>query len=168
MKKSSLRAFGIACFLIGALITVSDKVKIPLITSDKAENVNQYKEKISQLEKQLEEANNQISSLEQNKIQPENTNEEITTEVQSQAEATDQDANSSVVTDTLYVYSGLTPADVAQKLKDLGIINNSVEMELFLAQPEYATSIQKGQFKLNSSMTIEEIANIITGKTNEE
>ena len=37
-------------------------------------------------------------------------------------------------------------------------------MELFLAKPEYAKYIQIGQFDLNSSMTIEEIANIITGK----
>ncbi len=37
-------------------------------------------------------------------------------------------------------------------------------MELYLAKPEYAKYIQIGQFELNSSMTIEEIAKIITGK----
>ena len=41
----------------------------------------------------------------------------------------------------------------------------AVEMELFLAQPEYARSIQIGQYQVNSSMSIEEIANLITRKS---
>jgi len=47
----------------------------------------------------------------------------------------------------------------------MGIIKNAVEMELFLAQPEYARSIQIGQYQVNSSMSIEEIANLITRKS---
>ncbi|MED3762914.1 hypothetical protein [Ureibacillus terrenus] len=47
----------------------------------------------------------------------------------------------------------------------MGIIQNAVEMELFLAQPEYARSIQIGQYEVNSSMSVDEIANLITGKS---
>jgi len=53
---------------------------------------------------------------------------------------------------------------VAQKLEDGGIITNSVEMELLLANPKYARSLQIGSYEVNSSMTLEEIANLITGK----
>lgn len=157
MKRSSLRAFGFAFFLIGALLTINSKVNIPYISSE-SENVDQYKENITKLEHQLDEANKQISLLKQN----EQSNTQSQTDIHSTKEMNDD-----VVTGTLYIYRGLTPADVAQKLKDLGVINNSVEMELFLAQPEYAKSLQKGQFELNSLMSVEEIAAIITGKQQE-
>jgi len=169
MKKSSLRAFGISCFLIGLVITFSETLNIPLLTSSETNAKEQYTTKISQLEKQLKEANEQISKLEKN----EQPSEELVTEETPSNEETkateekvpEPSSTNQEVTDTLYIYSGLTPAQVAQKLKDMEIIKNSVEMELFLAQPEYATTIQKGQFELSSSMTTEEIANIITGKS---
>ena len=174
MKKSSLRAFGIACFVIGLLITFTDKVNIPFISSTETKAEAQYKNTITHLEQQLQDANDQISTLQQTE-QSEQRAEEIVSEdkpsEKENAEAEETEASvetevkEEIVTDTLYIYAGLTSAEVAQKLKDMKIIKNSVEMELFLAQPEYATTIQKGQFELNSSMSIEEIANIITGKS---
>ena len=65
---------------------------------------------------------------------------------------------------SLQIYSGITPYSVAQKLEDGGIITNSVEMELLLANPKYARSLQIGSYEVNSAMTLEEIANLITGK----
>ncbi|MCM3389945.1 hypothetical protein [Ureibacillus chungkukjangi] len=169
MKKSSLRSFGIACFVIGLLITFSEKVNIPFISSSETKAEEQYKSKISQLEQQLQDANEQITGLEQTEptneaVAEDKPSEEQKTESEEKPVASDPEVKDETVTDTLYVYAGLTPAEVAQKLKDMNIIKNSVEMELFLAQPEYATTIQKGQFELNSSMSVEEIANIITGK----
>lgn len=177
MKRSSVRAFGIACFLIGALLTVSDMFHIPLgFNSDSNKNIKQYEEKITNLELQLNEAEEKIKSLEHNNTQTEekqaapseNISERSNEESQiNPSTAVEEQQTEDIVTGTLYIYTGLTPAEVAQKIKDLGVINNSVEMELFLAQPEYARSLQTGQYKLNSSMTIEEIANMITGKTTE-
>ncbi|QCR32857.1 endolytic transglycosylase MltG [Lysinibacillus sp. SGAir0095] len=172
MKKSALRAFGLACFIIGLLLTFSEKISIPFISSTDTKTEEQYNTKIYQLEQQLKAANEQIASLEQ-KDQPEQSSNEVVSEDKpsnadtnkSEETVTEPVTTYQEVLDTLYIYAGLTPAEVAQKLKDMKIINNSVEMELFLAQPEYATSIQKGQFELNSSMSIEEIANIITGKS---
>ena len=176
MKKSSLRAFGIACFVIGALITFSEKFNLPIVSSADTKSEEQYQTKIAQLEQQLQDANEQLSQIapvdqtEQNEQAVANEDKPAE-EVDTTAEETITESGdpvkeeSSEVTETLYIYSGLTPAEVSQKLKDMGIIKNSVEMELFLAQPEYATTIQKGQFELNSSMSIEEIANIITGKS---
>ncbi|MFC7684713.1 hypothetical protein [Ureibacillus sp. GCM10028918] len=171
MKKSSLRAFGIACFAIGLLITFSERIHIPFISSSETNTEEQYKTKIVQLEQQLKDANEQLSTLGQE--QPEQPSKETATDDKTSKDETnkseetvaDSGTTDQEVTDTLYIYAGLTPAEVAQKLKDMKIVTNSVEMELFLAQPEYATSIQKGQFQLNSSMSIEEIANIITGKS---
>ena len=172
MKKSALRAFGIACFVIGLLITISDKFNLPIALSNESNQEEQYKSKITQLEKQLKDANEQLAQTKQTE-QPINEEaadnklpEEKSTEVEKTA--AEPKAEEEIATETLYIYEGLKPAEVAQKLKDLGVIKNSVEMELFLAQPEYATYLQKGQFKLNSSMSIEEIANIITGKSKTE
>jgi hypothetical protein len=169
MKKSSIRAFGIACFLIGALLTVSNQLHLPLgIKTDSEKSEKQYKDELLNLEQQLKEAKDQIKLLEQNK-QTEEPKVETSSESKSedtteQAATVEEQPKDEVVTGTLYIYSGLTPSEVAQKIKDLGIIDNSIEMELFLAQREYARSLQKGQYELNSSMSIEEIANTITGK----
>ncbi|UZM98338.1 hypothetical protein OL548_27075 [Lysinibacillus sp. MHQ-1] len=51
-----------------------------------------------------------------------------------------------------------------KKLEDGGIISNSVEMELLLANAKYARSLQIGSYEVNSSMSLEEIAKLITGK----
>jgi len=166
MKRSSLRAFGIACFVIGLVLTLSEKVNLPIVSSANI-NEEQYKTEIARLEKQLTDANEQISQLEQTQQVAQSPDEDAADDKVTEPEETLPTADSADegITGTLYIYGGLTPAEVAQKIKDLGIIKNSIEMELFLAQPEYAKSIQKGQFELNSSMTVEEIANTITGKT---
>lgn len=169
MKKSSLRAFGIACFIIGILITFSEKSALPFVSPKITEDEEKYKARIVQLEQQLNEANKQLSLLKQDPQEGQPTEDVISEEKPREEENSLDTASKTGTTDeyvvgTLYIYGGLTPAEVAQKLKDMGIISNSVEMELFLAQREYATSIQKGQFQLNSSMSVEEIAKIITGK----
>ncbi|HWK23983.1 MAG TPA: hypothetical protein VNS08_13205 [Ureibacillus sp.] len=169
MKKSSLRAFGIACFLIGLLLTFSEKMNLSFIMSQDTVNEKQYKTQIAHLEQQLDEAKKQVASLEKTEedvqLSTESTVDNTASENVPSKSGEDDTTSEDTVSDTLYIYGGLTPAEVAQKLKDMNIIKNSIEMELFLAQPEYATSLQKGQYNLNSSMTIEEIANIITGKT---
>lgn len=160
MKKSSLRAFGIACFLIGAIYTSIDTfhLSIPFITtSNNIETDKQYEETISKLETKLAEAKKQITALKEE-------NSVVAIQQEESKTVTSKATNPELISGTLYIYSGLTPAEVATKLKEMGIVKNSVEIELFLAQPEYAKSIQKGQFEVNSSMTVEEIANIITGK----
>ena len=65
---------------------------------------------------------------------------------------------------TLQVYSGITPYVVAQKLEEGDIIQNSVEMELLLANPKYSRSLQIGLYEVNSSMSNEDIAKLITAK----
>ncbi|MBD8026067.1 endolytic transglycosylase MltG [Ureibacillus sp. Re31] len=159
MKRSSLRSFGIACFIIGMVMVIANQFNLPFLSSKDSSNEEQYKDQITQLEHQLEEAKEQITLLEQKEQTAPQKIETTDDKTKSEEEVPEE-----VISGTLYIYSGLTVAEVAQKLKEMGIIHNSVELELFLAQPEYAKSIQKGQFELNSSMSIEEIANIITGK----
>ena len=170
MKRSSLRAFGIAFFLIGAIIVIGEKMELPFFANENGADLEEF----TKLEKELSSAKKQITTLEetiakQKSSQEVNSEQTTSTETETKVEAeptsNDEDKQKEqVVTETLYIYDGLSLSDIAQKLKDLEIINNSVEMELFLAQKDYAKFIQIGQFKLNSDMSVEEIANIITGK----
>lgn len=167
MKRSSLRGFGIACLLVGIIYTGVDKF-FPNVHSASDETVAQYEEKIAQLESELQDAKQQLSTIEQAPSHSDEIEENEDPMMNASTESIPDEAtshNEDVIEGTLYIYSGLTPYEVSKKLEDIGIIQNAVEMELFLAQPQYSRSIQKGQFEVNSSMTIEEIANLITGKT---
>lgn len=162
MNKSSIRAFGIACFLIGASFLLFVKNDSKTVAS------KEYEQRINTLEQQLELANEQIQLLEEAKQSIESTETKETIEeetiVQQENETSVQNESSNETAKaTLHIYSGLTAYDIGKKLEDLGIVKNGLEMELYLAKPEFAKYIQIGQFELDSSMTIEEIANIITG-----
>ena len=116
--------------------------------------------------KKLDQANKEIALLKEQAKQPsKETNQKTdtpkTTTKENQKSA---DAPAKDTTMSLQIYSGITPYIVAQKLEDGGIIDNSVEMELLLANPKYARSLQIGSYEVNSSMSLEEIAKLITGK----
>lgn len=65
-------------------------------------------------------------------------------------------------TTTIQLYKNITPYIISEKLEDAGIIQNALELELFLAKDEYARSLQIGEYKLHSDMTLKEIADTIT------
>jgi len=166
MNKSSIRAFGVALFLVGALLSVADRfdlnIGLPTVASTNDKDVEE-------LQKKLEQATKEIASLKaQSTIETvtENTMEENATDAPAESEHAENSTSNSddEVIMTLQIYSGITPYIVAQKLEDGGIITNSVEMELLLANAKYARSLQIGSYEVNSSMTLEEIAKLITGK----
>ncbi|MFJ7666059.1 hypothetical protein ACIQXI_03065 [Lysinibacillus sp. NPDC097195] len=166
MNKSAIRAFGIALFLVGALLSVADRfnlnIGLPTVISSNNENV-------AALQKKLTEATNEIASLKAQSSNDTTTEKKQEDKPADENEQADKDNTSTPdtsneVTMTLQVYSGITPYIVAQKLEDGGIISNSVEMELLLANAKYARSLQIGSYEVNSSMTLEEIAKLITGK----
>ncbi|WP_341299689.1 hypothetical protein MHB44_14195 [Lysinibacillus sp. FSL H8-0500] len=156
MNQSAIRAFGIAIFLVGALLALADRfdlnIGLPTVTSS-------TKQDVKELQTKLHQADEEIASLKEQlkKAQPVETSATDTT---GQADKPTPEAT----TMTLQIYSGITPYIVAQKLEDGGIITNSVEMELLLANAKYARSLQIGSYEINSSMSLEEIANLITGK----
>ena len=154
MNKSAIRAFGIAIFLVGALLALANRFDVNIgLPTKEFSNQQQVKE----LQNKLSKANQEIASLKDQLKQVHTTEKTSTTDAS-------EEADTDVTTMSLQIYSGITPYSVAQKLEDGGIITNSVEMELLLANPKYARSLQIGSYEVNSSMTLEEIANLITGK----
>ncbi len=63
----------------------------------------------------------------------------------------------------LDISSGMTSRDISDRLVKAGIIKNTEALDTYLAEHDLATSIQVGTHSLSSEMSIEEIANTITG-----
>lgn len=158
MNNSAIRAFGIALFLVGALIALATRfdfsIGLPTKASTNGEQV--------MLQKKLAQANQEIASLKEQIKQAPKENTEKPKPSESINKSVDSTNNTATM--TLQIYSGMAPYTVAKKLEDGGIIDNSVEMELLLANAKYARSLQIGSYEVNSSMSLEEIARLITGK----
>lgn len=175
--KQKIKFFGIGLFCAGLLFSIGERVNIPYIesaedvTSDKKvqeaqkeskslkKTIDELQTEINDLKSQLEEAKNTSTTKNQasdNNSKTDTNTATDTTETESQSEE--------VVTGTIYVYETVSLYDIGRQAEDLKIVENGRELELFLSKPEYARSVQKGQFELRSDMTIEEMANILTGK----
>ncbi|MBG9756700.1 hypothetical protein J2B92_15420 [Lysinibacillus sphaericus] len=159
MNTSSIRSFGLAIFLVGALLALASRFDVNIGLPEK-DSSNQ--QQVEELQNKLHQANQEIATLKK-QVKQVHTTEETTTAVSSEP-SVKEDTNGDGTTMTLQIYSGITPYIVAQKLEDGGIISNSVEMELLLANAKYARSLQIGSYEVNSSMSLEEIAKLITGK----
>ncbi|MEA0554890.1 hypothetical protein U1P98_09905 [Lysinibacillus irui] len=158
MNKSAIRAFGIAIFLVGALLALAGRYDVNMgLPMKDSPNLQQVEE----LQMKLDKANKEIASLKE-QLKPVHKTEETSSPDASEQSADKTNTDEKMM--TLQIYSGITPYIVAQKLEDGGIITNSVEMELLLANAKYARSLQIGSYEVNSSMTLEEIAKLITGK----
>lgn len=161
MNKSAIRAFGIALFLVGALLALAARFDFNIGLPTKASSNG---EQVEELQKKLAQSNQEIASLKEQIKQIPEKNIEKPKPSESKDINKSVDSSNNVATMTLQIYSGMAPYTVAKKLEDGGIIDNSVEMELLLANAKYARSLQIGSYEVNSSMSLEEIAKLITGK----
>ena len=165
--KKILRGIGIGLFLAGAIFTVTQQFDEP-ISQEKA---SKYEKQITDLEQQLAKAQEQLTSLETSPATA-NTSEdekETTNDTKKQQETEpidnkEQPPVENVVHGTILIYEGVTLYDVGKQAEDAGIIENGRELELYLSKPEYARSLQIGQFELHSTMTLEQMAKTLTGK----
>ena len=165
--KKTLRGIGIGIFLVGATFTVIQQFDEP-ISQEKAST---YKNQIKDLEQQLAEAKEQLTNTETaapiaataeaEQKNTDNTEEQQATE---QIDKAEQSSEENGVYGTILVYEGVTAYDIGKQAEDAGIIENGRELELYLSKPEYARSLQIGQFELHSTMTLEQMAKTLTGK----
>ncbi len=160
MNNSAVRAFGIALFLVGALLALAARfdlnIGLPTEASSNGENVKE-------LQKKLEQANKEVAVLREQVKQAPKEHSQVT-EATNKKNDESGDIPADAATMTLQIYNGMSPYTVAKKLEDGGIIENSVEMEILLANAKYARSLQIGSYEINSAMSLEEIAKLITGK----
>ena len=168
-----MRAFGIGIFLTGASLAGYQYLFPNELTADTRsleKQVKQYEKQVKAQEKEINELKEQLENHQASSDTDEVANKQ--TETASKTEKTSSgsktkaqaDATGDVVEATIYVYEDVSIYTIGQQAEDLGIVKNGRELELYLAKPEYARSIQKGAFDLRSDMTIEEIAKVLTGK----
>jgi len=168
--KKTLRGIGIGLFLAGATFTVIQQFDEP-ISQEKAST---YKKQIKDLEQQLAEAKEQLTNTEISapiadiadtaETEQKNTNNTEEQQAIEKIDSTEQSSEENGVYGTILIYEGVTAYDIGKQVEDAGIIENGRELELYLSKPEYARSLQIGQFELHSAMTLEQMAKILTGK----
>ena len=161
--KSSLRAFGIGLFLAGASMALFDN-----LSSDSSQkDSTAYEMQLDDYEKQIAELTKQLNEQKPVSDTSNKTDEQTTRITEKKSAATEEQNKSDVVEETIYIYENVSIYTIGQQAEDLGIVTNGRELELYLSKPEFARSIQKGAFDLRSDMTIEEIAQVLTGRPTE-
>ncbi|KGR81575.1 hypothetical protein [Lysinibacillus odysseyi] len=159
--KKLLRGIGIGLFLAGAALTVLDLMDSPLSQESNAIN----EKEISALQQQLADANKEIASLKAASTPSATAQNESEKAAEQEPSANKPEtAEPTAISGTIYIYEGVSLYDIGKQAEDAGIIANGRELELFLSKPDYSRSIQKGQFELSSTMTLEEMAKTLTGK----
>ena len=162
--KSSLRAFGIGLFVAGASIAIVDLPSID--TESKQNDIAQYKQQLKEYEDQIALLNEQLDKQTSNTDKESENQSAEKTNNSEDSSLNEETANTQDVTEaTIYIYEDVSIYTIGQQAEDLGIVSNGRELELFLSKPDYARSIQKGAFELNSDMTIKEMAKVLTGQS---
>jgi TolA-binding protein len=182
--KHKLKYLGIGLFIAGLVFSLGERFTIPYIESSKNfeaqrlekeiaslnETISTLEEKVQQLNHENEELSKAVADNTTNTVITESTDATGSTSTgensanQSNSSSNTSSSTSGVVTGTIYIYESVSLYDIGRQAEDLKIVENGRQLELFLSKPDYARSVQKGQFELSSDMTLEEMANILTGK----
>lgn len=152
----TLRNIGIGLFLAGAAFQIEEFVEKEDIASTSAITNDAYE----QAQQELTDVKNQLAALQLdlNKAQQSQTKEPKNTDVtEKTAETTPTEASM-----TLSIQIGMTSSEISTKLEDAGIILNRVDMDNYLSDQGLAGRIQIGNYELNSSMSLKQIAETIT------
>ncbi|OCS88587.1 hypothetical protein [Caryophanon tenue] len=153
MNKHSVRSFGIATFLIGGLFYGAQTLNIALPGVTTIEQSTVAEKQVDALTAQLAEAQQTIDDL-QSKQTADTSTEQPTVAA--------EDNEKTLYESKLIIYRGITSYDISKKLMDANIITNAIEFEMFLVNGGYHKRLQVGEYRLNSDMSYERIAEIIT------
>ncbi|WP_246945889.1 hypothetical protein [Bacillus pinisoli] len=168
MSKGSLRGFSIGILLATALLTIT------LYTSENTtientaqpltdEDVKRYLSEANQTAITNEE-HSRLKELETENQQLKKQLAQATTQKEAVEESKEKDENKSEP-EIKYIFEikqGMTTPEISKKLEDLNIIKNSTDLSNYLKDKGWEGSIQIGTFELSSTMSVEEIAKIIT------
>ncbi|KQL34236.1 endolytic transglycosylase MltG [Psychrobacillus sp. FJAT-21963] len=163
MKRTSIRSFGIGLFIAGAVLQLQHLTQEDEITSKRSITEEAYeksqtelknvKQQLAQLQMDLENAQ---------KGQP--VTDESKEEETAKEEATQSDTSNSSTPYTLIVQAGMNSKEISTLLEEAGIVQNKQDFEDYLVSQDLAGRIQIGEYKLDSSMTLKQIAEKLTGK----
>lgn len=154
---SIIRGLGIGLFTAGILFTF---ISMPNSSDVSNAAPNGYElvksEELKSLQAELSTSKEQLAQiqLDLEAMSKENYTDE-------QVEEVDEPSSDQVKT-VLIIRSGMTSTDISSILEQTNIIKNRKDFDQYLEDKELSEGIQIGTYELNSSMTIAEIANLIT------
>lgn len=153
----TIRNIGIGLFLAGAAFQIEEIVEKEEITSTSTststeDDYEQAQQELTEVKKQLAEL-----QLDLNTAQQDQTN---ATDKVVETATTEQ--TPTVASMTLSVEVGMASSEISAQLAEAGIILNKVDMDNYLSDQGLAERIQIGNYELNSSMSLKQIAETIT------
>ena len=152
----TIRNIGIGLFLAGAAFQIEEIVEKDSISSTATTTDEAYKQaqqELTEVKKQLAELQLDLNAAQQvQTVAPNETAETETPEEQAPTAASM----------TLSIEVGMTSSEISEKLADAGIILNKVDMDNYLSDQGLAGRVQVGNYELNSSMSLKQIAETIT------
>lgn len=176
MSKPALRFLSLG-FLVSALILAGyrsffyepksvDALDAP---SELTQEDETYKEKYESLlaETELAKMESEYSSdAENTEITDEEVTEESSANESEESETTDseEESSSETTTATVVINNGDPSSIAARQLQDQGIIEDSVEFDNFLEDNNLSNLVRPGTFTIESGMSFQEIADILSNE----
>lgn len=152
----TIRNIGIGLFLAGAAFQIEEIVEKEEITSTSTiteDDYEQAQQELTEVKKQLAELQLDLNTAQQD--QTDATDKVVETDTTAEQTPT-------VASMTLSVEIGMASSEISAQLEDAGIILNKVDMDNYLSDQGLAERIQIGNYELNSSMSLKQIAETIT------
>ena len=158
MLRDLLRTIGAACIIAGTVLyfmgTSDGNAKNGLNKDELNEEISILQDTLNQTEEEL--AKLQLATSAADKL----TNED---ESSKDKEASDPESTATPLIKTLlHIEPGATSSSISYELERSGIIKHAPEFENYLTKNELSGKIQIGEYDLDSSMSVKEIAKMIT------
>lgn len=158
--KLRLKYVGIGLFLAGLIFTLNSEFNF---INNGSPSESSTEKALEQKEAEIKKLRTELESIKKDRLdtKTQDSNEGNNEGVSESISNTEKD----IIKATVLIYENMSLYEIGQQVEDLNLLDNGRQLELFLSKPGYSRIIQKGSFELSSDMTIEEMANILTGKT---
>ncbi len=152
----------IRLFSLGILVATAILATVYFIEEEPTEIVEQESYTQSEMITMLENDGYYIYTEERVLESEIDTQEPLEDEEQDETETIEDSNENTVETITITIEAGTSVNAVADTLFDAELISNQDDFISFLAENEYGTKIQIGEFELHTGMDQEQIAKTIT------
>ena len=149
------------------VMSESEYIALSLQKDDEQQKANEDTEKTDKDDKQDQAKDDQTTDSKDNSKKETDKKEDNTKDKTSENEKTDKkddkkDDKDKVVTYTLKIESGMPSSTIGDLLEENKVIKDGSKFNKYLEDEGYSLKIQLGNFKVNSDMTFNEIAKLLT------
>lgn len=149
------------------VMSESEYIALSLQKDDEQQKANEDTEKTDKDDKQDQAKDDQTTDSKDNSKKETDKKEDNTKDKTSEDEKTDKkddkkDDKDKVVTYTLKIESGMPSSTIGDLLEENKVIKDGSKFNKYLEDEGYSLKIQLGNFKVNSDMTFNEIAKLLT------